>query len=154
MTREELIEVMARAILRDYEDGADMSTHPVPERAATRHALAALAAIKAAGVRLVPIEGWQPIETAPKGNGDQFESVTDPGYIAPPEILMLFEDGNQCVVRWDWYYAPGGYGHAHAQDGRAWVAVTGGELAHLHFGSPTHWRPLPTPPATQHEDTP
>ena len=56
MTREELIEVMARAILRDYEDGADMSTHPVPERAATRHALAALAAIEAAGVRLVPVE--------------------------------------------------------------------------------------------------
>ena len=56
MTREELIEVMARAILRDYEDGADMSTHPVPERAATRHALAALAALEAAGVRLVPVE--------------------------------------------------------------------------------------------------
>jgi hypothetical protein len=30
MTREELIEVMARAILQDFEDGADMSTHPVP----------------------------------------------------------------------------------------------------------------------------
>ena len=56
MTREELIEVMARAILRDYEDGADMSTHPVPERAATRHAVAALSAIEAAGVRLVPAQ--------------------------------------------------------------------------------------------------
>ena len=56
MTREELIEVMARAILRDYEDGADMSTHPIPERAATRHALAALAALEAAGLRLVPVE--------------------------------------------------------------------------------------------------
>jgi hypothetical protein len=53
MTREELIEVMARAILQDFEDGADMSTHPVPERAASRNARAALAAIEAAGVRLV-----------------------------------------------------------------------------------------------------
>ena len=55
MTRNKLIEKMARAILRDYEDGANMSTHPVPERAATRHALAALAAIEAAGLRLVPV---------------------------------------------------------------------------------------------------
>ena len=61
MTREELIEVMARAILRDYEDGADMSTHPVPERAATRHALAALAALEAAGARLVPVIPTWPI---------------------------------------------------------------------------------------------
>jgi hypothetical protein len=52
-TREALIEVMARAILQDFEDGADMSTHPVPERAASRNARAALAAIEAAGVRLV-----------------------------------------------------------------------------------------------------
>jgi len=56
MTREELIEVMARAILQDFEDGADMSTHPVPERAASRNARAALAAIEAAGVRLVPVK--------------------------------------------------------------------------------------------------
>lgn len=53
MTREELIEVMARAILQDFEDGADMSTHAVPERAASRHARAALTALEAAGVRLV-----------------------------------------------------------------------------------------------------
>jgi hypothetical protein len=53
MTREELIEVMARAILRDHEDGANMDTHAVPERAASRHAIAALAALEAAGVRLV-----------------------------------------------------------------------------------------------------
>ena len=59
MTREELIEVMARAILQDFEDGADMSTHPVPERAASRNARAALAAIEAAGVRLVPVEATQ-----------------------------------------------------------------------------------------------
>lgn len=56
MTREELIEVMARAILQDFEDGADMSTHAVPERAASRHARAALTALEAAGVRLVPSE--------------------------------------------------------------------------------------------------
>lgn len=54
MTREKLIEVMARAILRDHEDGANMDTHAVPERAASRHAIAALAALEAAGVRLVP----------------------------------------------------------------------------------------------------
>jgi len=59
MTREELIEVMARAILQDFEDGADMSTHPVPERAASRNARAALAALEAAGVRLVPSEATQ-----------------------------------------------------------------------------------------------
>lgn len=55
MTREELIEVMARAILRDHGDGANMDTHAVPERAASRHAIAALAALEAAGVRLVPV---------------------------------------------------------------------------------------------------
>ena len=152
MTREELRAVIAAAI-KDATSIGGAPNHPcvIGHFSAAN---AALSAIEAAGVRLVPVEGWQPIETAPKGNGDQFESVTDPGYIAPPEILMLFEDGNQCVVRWDWYYAPDGYGHAHAQGGPAWVAVAGGELAHLHFGNPTHWRPLPTPPVTQHEDTP
>ena len=54
--RETMIEVMARAILQDFEDGADMSTHAVPERAASRHARAALTALEAAGVRLVPVE--------------------------------------------------------------------------------------------------
>ena len=58
-TREALVELMARAILQDFEDGADMSTHPVPERAASRNARAALAAIEAAGVRLVPVEATQ-----------------------------------------------------------------------------------------------
>jgi hypothetical protein len=137
MTREALIEVMVRR-MAESECGPT-SLHG--------HAYAALSALEAAGVRLVPAgDGWQPIETAPKGNGDQFESVTDPGYIAPPKILMLFEDGNQSVTHWDWYYAPGGYGHAQAQGGPAWIAVAGGELAHLHFGSPTHWRPLPKEP--------
>ena len=100
-----------------------------------------------ARVEAAEADQWRTIESAPKGNGDQFESVTDPGYIAPPEILMLFEDGNQCVVQWDWYHAPGGYGHDYAQGGPAWIAVAGGELAHLHFGNPTHWRPLPKEPA-------
>ena len=66
MTREELIEVMARAILQDFEDGADMSTHPVPERAASRNARAALAALEAAGVRLVPVNAT--LEMKDKGS--------------------------------------------------------------------------------------
>lgn len=84
---------------------------------------------------------WQPIETAPKGGGAKL--TTDPKWAEPPKILMLFEDGNQCVVHWDAYYAEGGRG---CIDGCAWVEPVSGELAHLHFGMPTHWMPLPEPP--------
>lgn len=132
MTREELIEVMARAILRDYEDGADMSTHPVPERAATRHALAALAALEAAGLRLVPIEGWQPIETAPRDGHDILVYCQDTS-----EMFVGFSNPDEIAAD------PGIFFYALRTDGRR-------------IGCRPHlWRPLPTPPATtQHEDTP
>ena len=87
---------------------------------------------------------WQPIETAPKGGGA--ELVTDPNWVEPPKILLLFEGGEQAVGEWDWYYAEGGRG---CVDGVAWVAL--GELLSQHFGRPTHWMPLPHPPTDQLE---
>ena len=112
----------------------------------TERAWRLAAAIEDELERLREATAWRPIETAPKGNGDQCELVTDPEYIEPPKILMLFESGDQCVVRWDWYYAEGGYGHHKAQDGPAWIIHGGSNLAHLEFGNPVAWRfigPLP-----------
>lgn len=83
---------------------------------------------------------WQPIETAPKGGGA--ELVTDPDYVQPPLILLRF-GSSQAVCHWDWYYAEGGAGYAGVD---AWVEPVSDSLVVMHYGPPTHWMPLPSPP--------
>lgn len=85
------------------------------------------------------VDGWQPIETAPKDGTRvlvwsvpiaNYYNADEPPHVAiaywlerrPNEIRMGFHSG------WVWH-----------------------GMAGCTF---THWRPLPTPPATQHEDTP
>jgi hypothetical protein len=82
---------------------------------------------------------WQPIETAPKGGGA--ELVSDPAWVEPPDILLLFENGRQAVCRWDWYYAEKGRGHQAGLS--AWVDPISGEQIALYYDEPTHWMPLP-----------
>lgn len=89
------------------------------------------------------IPPWQPIETAPKGGGA--ELVTDPAWIDPPEVLLLFGGNVRRVGKWDWYYAEGGDGDSCA-DGVAWVDPVSGDLLATHYGAPTDWMPLPEAP--------
>lgn len=85
---------------------------------------------------------WQPIETAPIGGGA--ELITDPKWVDPPKILLLFEGGEQVVCYWDWYYAIGGV--AYREGVSAWVDAVSGENIALYYDDPTHWMPLPEPP--------
>jgi hypothetical protein len=86
------------------------------------------------------VSAWKPIDTAPKGHF--VESVHDPAWVEPPEILLLFERGEVRVGRWDWYYAEGGAGAAESK-GHGWTEPTSGEILALHYDPPTHWMPLP-----------
>lgn len=84
---------------------------------------------------------WQPMETAPKGNGGIHADTRDPGYIAPPKILMRFGKEGVAIVYWDWYYAEGGSGY---RDGCAWIISPGGEPVNLHYSTePDGWMELP-----------
>ena len=82
-------------------------------------------------------DGWLPIETAPKGGGAPLR--TDPAWVEPPKILLLFAGGAQAVCYWDWYYAEGGAG---CTDGVAWIEPVSGERINLHYDNPIRWRPL------------
>jgi hypothetical protein len=75
---------------------------------------------------------------APKGGGA--ESVSDPAWVNPPILLMLFEAGDMCVVSWDWCYAEGGMCF---YDGVAWIELVSGEQANKYYGEPVGWLPLP-----------
>ena len=79
---------------------------------------------------------WQPIETAPRGSGENGPDRVDaPDYEAPPRILLLV-DGQVEVGSYDWYYHEGYGNGAHERD-TAWV----------HSGDdvePTHWMDSPT----------
>lgn len=85
---------------------------------------------------------WQPIETAPKGGGA--ELVTDPAWVEPPKVLLLFKNGEQVVCHWDWYYAESGNGYHKGVS--AWVEPTSGEQIELYHDNPTNWMPLPVGP--------
>jgi hypothetical protein len=84
---------------------------------------------------------WIPVSEAPKGGGA--ELVTDPEYIKPPKILLLFEGGVVSVGYWDAYYAEGGRGY---EGGEAWIEPVSGERLDLNYDAPIGWMPLPSPP--------
>jgi hypothetical protein len=90
-----------------------------------------------------PAGAWRPIDTATKGGGA--ERIDDPAWVNPPEILLLFEGGEQCVGRWDLYYAEGGDG-AWETNGIGWIEALTLEPVIRHLSAPTHWMPLPDPP--------
>lgn len=92
--------------------------------------------------RLRAASQWRPIETAPKGGGA--EMVTDPAWVEPPTIMLLFAGGVVSMARWEWYYAEGGRGYT---DGVAWVEPCSSEMLHLHYGMPLKW--LPSPPTQE-----
>ena len=89
---------------------------------------------------------WQPIETAPKGGGA--DRTDDPLWVNPPTMLLAFDGGKLAMCYWDWYYAEGGNGYRGVA---AWVLKDSAELAALEYGEPTHWMPLPKPPAERSE---
>lgn len=83
---------------------------------------------------------WLPIETAPRGSGEDGPSnVNDPAYIEPPHLLLWTQEGIR-VGYYDWYYHPG-YGRGADPNEPAWRDADGGRL----YG-PSHWMPLPPPP--------
>ncbi len=83
---------------------------------------------------------WQPIETAPRGSGEDGPgTVTHPDYIAPPRLLLATEEG-LTVGYYDWYYHPG-YGRGAEPGVPAWRSVDGESVF-----DPTHWMPLPDAP--------
>jgi hypothetical protein len=84
------------------------------------------------------IEGWQPMDAAPKGGGA--ELVTDPNWVEPPLILLKFAGNVKRVGKWDWYYAEGGNGHRGCS---AWVEPTSGELLAMYYDEPVGWIHLP-----------
>ena len=81
---------------------------------------------------------WKSMDTAPKGGGAAL--VTDPNWIHPPKILLLFEGGDVSVGYWELYYAVGGGGY----DGiDAWVEPISGERLALEYDPPVKWMPIP-----------
>ena len=91
--------------------------------------------------RLAALDGWQSMDSAPKGGGAEMRM--DQAYVEPPRILLQFPDGEISVAYWDWYYAEGGGG---CTDGVAWTEPVSGEPVSRQYGSPVKWKPLPTPP--------
>jgi hypothetical protein len=86
---------------------------------------------------------WLPIETAPRGSGEDGPGqTTHPDYIAPPKLLLATAEGI-VVGYYDWYYHPG-YG-AGAEPGESvWRDHDGGRTYEV-----THWMPLPPPPGKE-----
>jgi len=80
---------------------------------------------------------WQPMDTAPKGSGeDGPDVVTHPDYVAPPKLLLDTDEG-LVVGYYDWYYHPG-YGRGAEPGVSAWRDSSGGEAY-----NPKGWMPLP-----------
>lgn len=84
---------------------------------------------------------WQPIETAPRGSGEDGPSnVTHPDYIKPPDLLLKHADG-VAVGHYEWYYHPG-YGRGASPDESVWRSRPDDSGLY----EVTHWMPLPAPP--------
>ena len=84
---------------------------------------------------------WQPIETAPKGSGqDGPDTVTHPDYVAAPKLLLATPEG-LAVGYYDWFYHPG-YGRGADEGQPPWRYA----MDHGPIFDPTHWMPLPPLP--------
>jgi hypothetical protein len=81
--------------------------------------------------RRAKLSGWQPIETAPKGDGREN---------GPEIIVAAFYEGGATsgIATWWWHPNP-----SDAEDGGRWEIGSHGAERFV----PTHWMPLPTPPA-------
>jgi hypothetical protein len=91
--------------------------------------------------KMVAQAAWQPIETAPRGSGENGPgNVDDPDYVEPPILLLCTPEG-QRVGYYDWYYHPG-YGRGADPHESPWRCAEGGQAY-----KPTHWMPLPPPPS-------
>jgi len=87
--------------------------------------------------------GWMPIETAPRGSGeDGPRSVKDPGYVEPPHLLLFTSEGI-VVGYYDWYYHEG-YGRGAEPGVSAWLTTEGTQAY-----NPTYWQPLPAAPSQE-----
>ncbi len=87
---------------------------------------------------------WQPIETAPRGSGEDGPSnVRHPDYIPPPSLLIACREGI-AVGYYDWYYHEG-FGRGAEPGLPAWREIISGEPI---YGA-THWMPLPEPPSPE-----
>jgi hypothetical protein len=84
---------------------------------------------------------WQPIETAPRGSGENGpQHVEHPDYVNPPKLLLKHDEG-VAVGYYDWYYHPG-YGMGASPTEPAWRSEPEG----TGLFEVTHWMPLPAPP--------
>lgn len=82
------------------------------------------------------VDGWQPIETAPMDRTAVLIAVPDKdrtGFIVGEAYFdpENYEGG-------DWWWA-----------GTGWGDYPGGPVSEVNHHPPTHWRPLPAPPALQ-----
>lgn len=98
-------------------------------------------------VEPVAVPDWQPIETAPRGSGEDGPGiVTHPDYVQPPSLLLLTPEG-MTVGAYDWYYHEG-YGNGAEPGVPAWrQAMTYEPIYDI-----THWMPLPQPPASKENE--
>lgn len=116
------VEVLARARCeRHWRKPCDMSGCAEFGCEWRKGAEADLATLTAAGYAVE--QGWQPIETAPKDGP-----------------ILVAQDGEQAVVEWMTALEDG------AGDWIIWRRVGPDALA-VRMPKPTHWRPLPAPPA-------
>lgn len=84
---------------------------------------------------------WQPIETAPRGSGENGpNNVTHPDYVPSPNLLLKHADGI-AVGYYEWYYHLG-YGRGASPDEPVWRSRP--DYSGLY--EVTHWMPLPAPP--------
>lgn len=87
-----------------------------------------------------PVMAWQPIETAPRGSGEDGPGDTrHPDYVQPPQLLLWTQEG-PVVGYYDWYYHPG-YGNGAEPGESTWRDHDGGRT----YGA-SHWMPLPAAP--------
>jgi hypothetical protein len=119
-----------------YEEGGESFRETEVHAEAARSAL------------LAHLEGgeqkWLPIETAPRGSGEDGPGSTiHPDYIEPPQILLMTAEGPM-VGAYDWYYHPG-YGAGGNVGESPWRAVGSYEQCY----EPTHWMPLPATPTEE-----
>lgn len=87
------------------------------------------------------VGAWLPIDSAPRGSGEDGPRDTrHADYVKPPMLLLWTQDG-PIVGYYDWYYHPG-YGFGSAPGESAWRDSSHGPI----YGA-TYWMPFPKAPA-------